>query len=344
MGRRRVLDGVTSYKDIQRATGLSLSTISKYFNGGNVRDVNRALIQEAVRALDFRPNGFARSLRLRRSHTIGVLLPALQNEFHLTIIAGVEEALRAEGMSLIVASSPGEGSSAVDLLLSRMVDGIIAVPSPHDAARLEGAAERIPIVIVDWEAPVSRADGVFLDNVEAGAMGVRHLLDHGHSRVGLVGGDRTISSVRLRGDGAMAQLAMTETDLDRRLVTTGPLTVEEGQAAMNGMLAVHPRPTGVFALNYELTLGALIAINQSGLRLGRDISLVGFDSPELARATNPRLTVVTQPTRDIAAQAAEFTLRRLRAGDSGPPEMRLMPPRLLVGQSVVRLEHDQSSA
>src|SRR5699024_2653197 len=108
------------------------------------------------------------------------------------------------------------------------------------------------------------------------------------------------------------------------LVTEGPLTVEEGQAAMNGLLALHPRPTAVFALNYELTIGALIAINQSGLRLGRDISLVGFDGPELARATNPRLTIVTQPTREIAAQAAAFTPRRLREDGHGPGETRLM--------------------
>ena len=246
--------------------------------------------------------------------------------------------LAAAGMSLIVASSPGAEDDAVDLLLSRMVDGIIAVPSPHDVLRLSEAAERVPVVIIDWEASIARADGVFLDNRAAGAMGARHLLDHGHRRIGIVGGDRAISTVRLRADGATDQLAIAAAEQEPALVTEGPLTVEEGQAAMNGLLALHPRPTAVFALNYELTIGALIAINQSGLRLGRDISLVGFDGPELARATNPRLTIVTQPTREIAAQAAAFTLRRLREDGHGPGETRLMNPGLMIGQSVVRPE------
>lgn len=329
-------DGVSSYKDIKQETGLSLATISKYFNGGNVREANRVAIEEAARSLNFRPNGFARSLRLRRSHTLGVLLPVLQNEFHLTIIAGVEEALRAEGMSIIVAPSPRGEDEAVALLLSRMVDGIIAVPSLHDGEPLNDAADRVPVVLIDWDAPVPKADRVFLDNIAAGAMGARHLLDHGHRRLGIVGGDRAISTMRLRADGALDQLTKGGGDLEPSLVPTGPLTVDAGQAAMNRLLALHPRPTGVFALNYELTLGALIAINQSGLRLGRDISFIGFDSAELARATNPRLTVVTQPTRDIAAEAAALTLRRLQGRDPEPAETRLMSPQLLAGQSVVR--------
>src|SRR5699024_4052110 len=128
----------------------------------------------------------ARSLRLRRSHTLGVLLPVLQNEFHLTIIAGVEEALRAEGISIIVAPSPRGEDEAVALLLSRMVDGIIAVPSLHDGEPLNDAADRVPVVLIDWDAPVPKADRVFLDNIAAGAMGARHLLDHGHRRLGIV--------------------------------------------------------------------------------------------------------------------------------------------------------------
>lgn len=327
---------MTSYKDIQRETGLSLATISKYFNGRNVLESNRVAIENAARTLNFRPNEIARSLRLRRSRTIGVLLPALKNEFHLTIISGVEDALRTEGMGLIVASSPRSEDRAVDLLLSRMVDGIIAVASPHDVEPLRHAATRIPVVLIDWEAPVA-ADGVFLDNIAAGAMGARQLLDHGHRRIGILGGDRSISTVRDRADGATRELAQHGADVDPDLVTCGPLSVEEGQAAMTRLLALRPRPSAVFALNYELTVGALIATNESGLRLGRDFSLVGFDSPELARAASPRLTIVAQPTHEIAAQAAAFTVRRLKSPEPRAAETRLMTARLVAGESVARV-------
>lgn len=164
-----------TYKDIQRETGLSLATISKHYNGGAVLAANKIAIERAADRLGFRPNGFARNLRSRRSGTIGVLLPALDNGFHLTVIAGVESALRASGMSVIVASSPDATVGAVDLLLDRMVDGIIAVPSAHDVEALSRAAEHIPVVQIDWRASGLHVDGVFLDNLAAGAMAARHL-------------------------------------------------------------------------------------------------------------------------------------------------------------------------
>jgi LacI family transcriptional regulator len=327
-----------SYKDIQRETGLSLSTISKYFNGGNLREANRAAIEASVEALNFRPNAFAAGLRNQRSRIVGVLLPALNNGFHLNIIAGVEEALRAKGMSVIVASSPAPEDDAVELLLSRMVDGIIAVPSPHDVAALQEATKRIPVVMIDWEAPLD-ADGVFLDNYQAGVIAARHLLDHGHRRLGLIGGDRSISTMRLRADGFLAEQEAGDGRHPEVAVTEGPLDVETGHAAALHLLGARKRPTALFGANYELTLGALIAVNESGLRLGDDISVIGFDLVEVAQTTIPRLTIIEQPTRAIATQAAELIERRLNE-DYQPGSdrvTRLLPPRMLPGGSVSRL-------
>lgn len=328
---------VGSYKDIQRETGLSLSTISKYFNGGNLREENRAAIEASVEALNFRPNAFAAGLRNQRSRIVGVLLPALDNGFHLNIIAGVEAALRAKGMSVIVASSPRAEDAAVDLLLSRMVDGIIAVPSPHDVAALQEATKRIPVVMIDWEAELD-ADGVFLDNYRAGVIAARHLLNHGHRRLGVIGGDRSISTMRLRADGFLAE---QEADGDHTgtVVTEGPLVVEAGHSATARLLGTRDRPTALFCANYELTLGALIAVNESGLRLGTDISVVGFDLVEVAQTTIPRLTIIEQPTRAIATEAARLIERRL-SEDYQPGSERvtkLLPPRMLPGGSVSRL-------
>ena len=101
-----------TYKDLQRATGLSLATISKYFNGGTVREENRAALDVAARDLGFRVNAVARSLRTRRSQTVGVLLPELDNDFHLSVIAGVEEVLAADGVGVLVRSSRSRGGAA----------------------------------------------------------------------------------------------------------------------------------------------------------------------------------------------------------------------------------------
>lgn len=330
---------MASYKDIQRKTGLSLATISKYYNGRTVLEENRIAIEEAASALNYRPNPFARSLRLQRSRTVGVLLPVLNNDFHLTIIAGAEEALRDEGMTVIVASSPTPGERAVEVLLERMVDGIIAIPSPHDVAPLREAAQRIPVVIVDWDAEDIDADRVFLQNGEAGALAARHLLDHGHHRVGLIGGDTSISTMRERRAGFVDEMEAAGHAPEDAWLTAGPLTVDHGHRSTAALMRQRVRPTALFATNYELTLGAVIALNESGLRIGRDVSLLGFDGVELAKATVPRLTVIEQPTRAIAREAANLIALRLADESDGSPKVtRALEPRLVPGGSVSRAE------
>ncbi|WP_033338304.1 LacI family DNA-binding transcriptional regulator [Catenuloplanes japonicus] len=328
---------MTTYKDIQRLTGLSLATISKHYNGGTVLEANRRAIEDAAAQLDFRPNGIARNLRSGRSRTVGVLLPALTDDFHLTIIAGAESALHRAGLSVLVATSPAPGAGAVDLLRSRMVEGIITVPPAHDAAALARAATEIPVVQLDWEAPGLDTDRVFLDNLGAGAMAARLLLDHGHRRIGLVGGPDEISTARDRSAGFRAELDRAGITPADALLRTGPPTVAGGQATMQRILAARDRPTAVFCASHHLTLGALIALNDSGLRLGRDVSLVGFDNRELAMATLPRLTIVEQPTHEIAARAAELLLSRLASPQASPVTVTVDPV-LVAGASVMRLD------
>lgn len=336
---------MATYKDIQAKTGLSLSTISKYYNGLPVREKNSQAIQAAADELGFRVNGFARSLRSRKSLSVGVLLPDLENIFHLTIVAGVEAALRSDGISVLVCSSrPGPGD-AVDFLMSKMVDGIIAVPTAGDVEALRAiAAQGMPVVTIDWTAPDLVTDSVVLDNVGAGAAVARHLVDHGHRRIAMVGGDPAVSTMRERAEGFRDALAVRGVELDDRLVTTGPLTAENGQAATERLLALPERPTALFSANYHLTLGALMAINDSGLRVPTDLSIVGFDSLELARTFRPRLTMFEQPTRAITDEAARLIRGRLNGEIEGQTQNMRLSGRLLVGASVASLhehpEHD----
>lgn len=323
---------VTTYKDIQRLTGLSLATISKYYNGRTVLAENRRAIEEAAQRLGFRPNDIARNLRSGRSRTVGVLLPALTNAFHLTIIAGVETALRAAGLSLLVTTSPEPGDDAVGLLRSRMIEGLITVPPPHDAAALTEVARDIPVVTVDWDVPGLTADRVVLDNHGAGTAAARLLHDHGHRRLGAICGDPVVSTLRDRAAGF-------RDEAPGALLPAGPYTVAGGTDAMRRLLATRPRPTAVFCASHDLTLGALIALNDSGLRLGRDLSLVGFDSRELALATLPRLTLFEQPTHEIATRAAERLLARLADPGADPAPMTVtVDPVFVAGASVTRLD------
>ena len=333
-----------TYKDLQEHTGLSLSTISKYFNGLPVRESNRLAVEAAANELGYRVNTLARNLRTQRSRTVGVLLPVLDNNFHLSIIAGIEASLSTGGVGVLVSAShsaDGEPGGAVEALADRMVDGIIAVPAPHDAAALTQVSSRgLPVVLIDRLVEGLDCDAVVLDNGDAVRQAVRHLVDHGHRRIAAVAGPPDIWSLQGRSDGFLDALRQHGLDVGPASVRSGPLTVESGVASMRSLLAEPERPTAVVCLNYELTVGALIAVNESGLRMPEDISFVGFDSLELSQVTKPRLSMVVQPTHEIAVRAADLMRERLEPQSENPqpePYRRVvLPAELVPGGSVGR--------
>jgi LacI family transcriptional regulator len=145
--------------------------------------------------------------------------------------------------------------------------------------------------------------------------------------------------MRLRTEGFERTLASDGVQADPALERLVPLTIEAGYSAAQELLAVWPRPTGLFTANYELTLGAVTAVNDSGLRIGRDISVVGFDSRELAQALVPKLTVIVQPTRKIAKHAARLIADHIESPSERPaPKIEYLEARLIPGASVTRLD------
>jgi len=333
-----------TYHDIRQITGLSLSTISKFFNGGNVLPENRNALERAVRKLDFRPNVDARSLRSKRSRRVGVLVPALGVNFHMAIVAGLEERLRTHGISVLVRSAGGEHADTPDAaenLADTLIDGLVVVPRQQDEPALAMVAARgTPIVSIDRPVPSVPTDAVLLDNREAAAMAARHLFDHNHRNVGIVAGDLAIWAIRERLAGVRSVAVERDLDLpDAAVVTTDSLSISEGRRATMRLLALRPRPTAILTPNYHLTIGALVAINESGLRIPEQISIIGFDTDEIARMGTPALTYVTQPISAMAVYAADRMLTRL-AGNDEPPHSEIFNGELVVGASVSTLAND----
>jgi DNA-binding LacI/PurR family transcriptional regulator len=333
---------MATYKDIQRATGLSLATISKFYNGGNVLDANAAAIEAAAASLDFRPNAFARNLRSRRSRTVGVLLPDLNSDFYLSILAGVELRLRHNGVSMLIcADHPAEEGveDAVGFLEGRMVDGIITVPTQRATPGLIDLAKRgTPIVVMDWLTPGLEADAVVIDNAMAAATAIQHLADRGHQRIAYLAGDQT-PTLQEREHGVRRQLRARGIPLPDEYVVASELTLDGGRAAMQRLLLLEDRPTAVFCASNMLGVGALTALSESGMRIPRDMSFVGFDMTSLTRIMNPALDMVAQRVDDIARAAADLMLARL-AVDADPDAPRrtiTLPVDYIPGGSVADL-------
>lgn len=328
-----------TYKDIQKMTGLSLSTISKYFNGGNVRPDNAEAIKRAASELDYRVNSFAQSLRTQKSKTVGVLLPDLTNTFHAQIISGVSLDLMHAGYGVIVGSfgeSEESMDDAVEFLLSKMVDGLVVVPTAAGRlpVALQSASNGHPPVVVLDRTPSDDVDSVTVDNERAGLDVGRLLLAHGHRSIGILAGPQGLSSTSQRAAGVLSAFSEVGADVPDANVVHTALSVEQARQAAHGLLTRTDRPTSIFATNSELTVGAAIAIRELQLELPGDLSMVGFDNVDFARALPPGLDIVVQPVPEIAHAAAELLLARMEHAQDGQVAHRVLQCSMMRGASV----------
>lgn len=319
---------------------MSTATVSKYLNGVKVREDNAKAIADAVRKLNYHPNDFARGLRTNKSMTVGVILPELDNLFFTSIISSVDAVLDAAGYSTLVCichSDAERERRKLDFLRRKKIDGLIAVPctAASDFVRdLDG----LPVVLIDRMSGIGSCCCVLSDNVSAAYGAAETLISAGHRRIGLLLGPDSHYTPIERRSGFLAACAAHNIEPCGEYIRSGPYYIESGYKMTRELLALPEPPTAIFATNNELTIGALNALSESGLTLGRDISFIGFDGELVARAVNPPITVVVQKVDEIGRAAAD-TLLRLICGELPMNMVVRIPTELRRGGSICDLNH-----
>ena len=328
-------------KDIARETGLSLATISKYLNGGSLREKNRVAIEDAIKKLDYHVNEYARGLKSKKSRTVGMVLPELANLFNMKIVSTIEQMLQKHGYSVSTCDSQNsleQEARSVEFLLNKQVDGIINIPMGNNSKHLRPAVEHnVPILLLD--RPLEDLNGiascVLIDNQSASRGAVRRLLEAGHRRIGVVVGPEGVYTADMRLRGYREALEEYGIAYDETLVARASLTVEGGYRQVKRLLKDPNNMTAVFVTNYEMTLGALIALNKGGIKIPEEISVVGFDNiMDLSQVFRPSLTIVIQPMEQIGLQAARLMLERLSGDNSAAPMTITLSASLREGASV----------
>lgn len=325
-------------KDIANRTGLGVATISSYLNGGNVREKNREKIELAIEELHFEVNEVARGLKTNRTHTIGVVIPELNNIFCTEIITGMEDILRKKGYATIVCDCRTDKKlerEAVDFLYRKRVDGIINMPVDSTGAHLEKFEKaNKPIVIIDRKLPQIYCDSVLVDNRDAAGKAMEILIKNGHKKIGLITGPEDIYTAKERSLGYEAALSKTGIPVDPNLVVHCDYTIRGAVAGVEKLLDEHPEVTALFAANYEMTMGAMIVLSERGISIPQKMSVIGFDNQEFARALHPKLTIITQPTEAIASQVAQIMLERLEGDKQSLPREIYLKTEVMTGKSV----------
>ncbi|MBO4926695.1 MAG: LacI family DNA-binding transcriptional regulator [Clostridiales bacterium] len=333
----------STIKDVAKMAGVSISTVSKFINGGNVLEENRQQIENAIAALNYQVNTVARGMKTRKTMSVGVLIPSLADYYGVSILSYIDQELYASGYSTIICdysqTDPTGASDKINFLINKQIDGIIMQPINVRQEDIDRAAKAdVPIVFVDMELPSISCDSVTIDNVDIAYRITKHLIDNGHKRIGLIGGAKGFNTTDDRVKGYEDALKEAGIALDSELLYLENVSEESGYLGMMRLLQKKDPPTAVFASGNDLTCGAVMYLNEKHIKVPEDISFVGFENQTIAHVYNPTLTIGIQPIRKIGQTAVRMLLERMKDEYDGDPRNVRLKAVIDFGASVRKIK------
>ncbi|MES2714928.1 MAG: LacI family DNA-binding transcriptional regulator [Pseudomonadota bacterium] len=326
----------TTIKDVARAAGVSVATVSRALNGAeNVTPDTRQRVQAAALELRFTPSSAARSLITRRTHTVGALLPDLFGEYFSELIRGIDLKARARGLHLLVSSSHGDASEAASALraMHGRVDGLL-VMSPHidTAALAANLPQGLPVVLINTRLPEEGLSSFAVDNHGGAYAMTRHLLARAPGRVAFISGPDNNYEAQERLRGYRAALAALRPEA-AELVLPGDFTEESGWRAGSEIATLAERPAAVFCGNDMMAIGCLAALAEAGVRVPQDIALAGFDDIPIARYVTPPLTTVRVRIAELGSLALDRLASAIESPGRSAAQHQTLRAELVVRQS-----------
>lgn len=311
-----------SIRDVAKKAGVSVTTVSRVLNDSNsVTEDTRRKIKRVMTELGYRPNPSARALRNNRTNLIALVIPELVNPYFSTIALGVQDVARQAKLQLILCNSGASDGAELDyleLLPHKQVDGlIVATPSLNPNRESEKRLEQLgrkayPIVSLGRKVDRKKLDfdSITTDTAVGTREAMLHLLENGHTRIAYFGAPAGVATTRL--DTYKAMLAARGLFVEDALIFATDLTLESGYKLAKTLLALRNRPTAILAVNDMVAIGAILAFQEQGVEIPKEMSVIGFDDIPLASIMRPHLTTVAQPKYDLGRLAAERLIGRLQ--------------------------------
>jgi LacI family transcriptional regulator len=320
---------------VAKLAGVAPSTVSHYLNrSAPVSSSTAQNVERAIAALNYRVNLGARSLRLRTTRSVGLVIPNNTTPFFGEIAQVIENSLWDKGYQMLLCISQRDLEREmvqVANLAGRQVDGILMIYHSEDSKAVQfSKGITTPIVFVDRAVPGEYT--VSTDNFYGGQLAARHLAGLGHRCIGLLCGEADIANVAERIDGFMTELRRSRIKVRSDYMLHGYQELQLG-LRISELLKKEPRPTAVFATNDIVAVGAWRTLLEEGVRVPQDMSIIGFDDIEIGRFLIPPLTTVGQPSREIGEKAVELLLQRINEKErfaNKPPTSVIISPTLHV--------------
>ncbi|MDH2324892.1 ribose operon transcriptional repressor RbsR [Providencia rettgeri] len=326
-------------KDVARLAGVSTSTVSHVINQNRYVSESITLrVKNAIEELNYAPSALARSLKMNRTNTIGMLLTTSNNPFYAEVVRGVERSCYECGYSLILCNTEGDlqrMNHSLETLLQKRVDGLLIMctevqgPSKDVFTRYPS----VPTVMMDW-SPFDSVGDVIQDNsFLGGEIATRYLIDSGFTRIACIAGPQDKSPARARYQGFIQAMEQAKIEVNEDYIIFSDFEFAGGFESMNKLLELSTPPQAIFAGNDAMAVGAYQAIFQKGIKVPDDISIIGYDDIDLSPYMIPPLTTIHQPKDKLGKQAVDQLIYRMDNPEADASVL-VLTPELIERQSV----------
>jgi LacI family transcriptional regulator len=330
---------MTTIVEVAERAGVSIATVSNVIRG--TRRVSPKLterVQAAIRELNYSPNEIARSLKVRQTRMLAMVLPDITNPFFPEIIRGAEDTAFERGYFLMTANTDeqiGRERRIVAALRSYRVDGVLlASASGTDTSHLKSIIDAgVALVCLDRTVPGVKTDAVLLDNVRGARECVRHMIQKGHRRIAIITGPLDVQTGRERLRGYEEALREADIPAEKSRILEGDFRHDSGYRLGRQIMEQTVRPTAIFVCNGVMTLGVLKAFEELNIRCPKDIALATFDDLAVDSPFHPHLTTVVQPSYEMGARAASILIDRIEGHISREPTTVRVAPTLIIRES-----------
>lgn len=326
-------------KALAAKAGVSVATVSRALNRPEmVQPATREKILALVKELGYAPNPLAQGLSTGKTNLIALVVPTLNNSYFGQLADGCQRYLIQAGYNLVIFSSQEYEQRELTVLSSmeqRRFDGLLLSGSgffPNEYRSILDLV-KIPVVLIEHLPEVTDISSVYIDDAAGTAMAIRHLLNQGHSQIGVIAGNQKILTTTRRLQAVKATLRQNRLPLANLKIAYGEFdSLESGAGAMQKLLKGPSAPTAVFAFNDVLAIGALKAALQAGLRVPQDLAVIGFDDIPMAAYCTPALSTIHSPSLDLGQQAARLLLERIN-NEAAPLTKMLLPIELVIRET-----------
>ncbi|WP_117233234.1 HTH-type transcriptional repressor PurR [Vibrio maerlii] len=309
---------MATIKDVARLAGVSTTTVSHVINKTRfVAEATQEKVMEAVKELNYAPSAVARSLKCNTTRTIGMLVTQSTNLFFSEVIDGVESYCYRQGYTLILCNTGGiyeKQRDYIQMLAEKRVDGILVMCSDltEELREMLDRHSDIPKVIMDWGPESSQADKIIDNSEEGGYLATKYLVEKGHTDIACLSGHFEKLACVERIAGYRRALGEANIDVNEDWILEGNFECDTAVLVADKIANMDKRPTAVFCFNDTMALGLMSRLQQRGIRVPEDISVIGYDNIELAEYFSPPLTTVHQPKRRVGKTAFEILLERIK--------------------------------